>query len=159
MVQNVSLVFDHQSSGRLAPAPCFRGGTPVRDTWEQAPWSSGERAPHSSFLSVRGGGNTASPGDSEDKAGTREDSWALRENGICFATFWVYWGFVTLSFCFLLWEWGLLSYAQPITEFGKHIWFYRFSAGEEFCLRISHISSLTHRWFRWYLSEIMDLRL
>ena len=52
MVQNVSLVFDHQSKGQLDLAPCFRWGIPLRDTWEEALWNPGERAPHSSFLSV-----------------------------------------------------------------------------------------------------------
>ena len=52
MVQNVSLVFDHQSNGQLALAPCFRGGIPLRDTLEEALWTPGERVPRSSFLSV-----------------------------------------------------------------------------------------------------------
>lgn len=52
MVQNVSLVFEHQSNDQLALALCLRGGTPLRDTWEQAPWNPGERVPRSSFLRV-----------------------------------------------------------------------------------------------------------
>ena len=52
MVQNVSLVFDHQSNGQLALAHCFRGGIPLRDTLEEALWNPGERVPRSSFLSV-----------------------------------------------------------------------------------------------------------
>lgn len=43
------MVFEHQSTGQLALAPCLRGGTPLRDTREQAP---GERVPCSGFLRV-----------------------------------------------------------------------------------------------------------
>ena len=62
-----------------------------------------------------------------------------------FAKFWIYLGSVTLCSYFPLWEWECLSYVQPVIVFWKHIWFYRFTAGEEFCLRVSHISGFTHR--------------
>lgn len=64
------MVFEHQSTGQLALAPCLRGGTPLRDTREQAP---GERVPCSGFLRVRWGDTAPSEG-SESKTGTKEDS-------------------------------------------------------------------------------------
>lgn len=44
---------------------------------------------------------------------------------------------------FFLLEWKSLYFG--VTEL---VWFHRFMAGEEFCLRISHITSLIHMCFR-----------
>lgn len=65
--------------------------------------------------------------------------------------------FPPFSVCVL--EWECLAHDYLYIAFWKQIiffffWFHSFRAGEEFCFRINHNSSLTITWFRWYLDEI-----